>query len=145
MNNKYDTKVRPRLSSNALYMSEDPRLLDQYYDTPIVINDEVKQQLLDSGMDYRLANYYASIFTRDPLVVWSEDVEADSPDDSTALFDAFQGTNYPCVRFKSPPSLHSDIGWRVKFRPMEVQMTDLRMPHLLVLSCCCRVQSFNLV
>ncbi|KAL8884733.1 MAG: hypothetical protein Q9192_006777 [Flavoplaca navasiana] len=81
-------------------------------------------QLLNSGMDYRLATYYASIFARDPLVVWSEDVASDSPEDTTALFEAFQGTNYPCVRFKPPPSLHSDIGWRVEFRPMEVQMTD---------------------
>lgn len=105
-------------------MSEDPRLLDQYHDTHIVIDNEVKQQLLNSGVDDRLATYYASIFARDPLVVWSEDVEPDSPEDSTALFEAFQGTNYPCVRFKPPPSPHSDIGWRVEFRPVEIQMTD---------------------
>ncbi|KAL9613525.1 MAG: hypothetical protein Q9204_008894, partial [Flavoplaca sp. TL-2023a] len=123
-NNKNNARLRPRLSSNALYMSEDPRLLDRYHDTPIVINNEVKQQLLNSGMDHRLATYYASIFARDPLVVWSKDVESDSPEDSTALFEAFQGTNYPCVRFKPPPSLRSDIGWRVEFRPMEVQLTD---------------------
>ncbi|KAL8978841.1 MAG: hypothetical protein Q9205_005676 [Flavoplaca limonia] len=117
-NNKNNAEVRPRLSSNALYMSEDPRLLDQYHDTPVVINNDVKQQLLNSGMDHRLATYYASIFARDPLVIWSKDAEPDSPEeDSTALFEAFQGTNYPCVRFKSPPSRHSDTGWRVDSGP----------------------------
>lgn len=28
------------------------------------------------------------------------------------------------MRFKPPPIDHLDIGWRVEFRPMEVQLTD---------------------
>lgn len=34
-----------------------------------------------------------------------------------------QSTNWQTVRFKPPPA-GSSIGWRVEFRPMEVQMTD---------------------
>ena len=34
-----------------------------------------------------------------------------------------QSTNWQTVRFKPPPP-NSPIGWRVEFRPMEVQITD---------------------
>ena len=34
-----------------------------------------------------------------------------------------QSTNWQTVRFKPPP-IGSPIGWRVEFRPMEVQITD---------------------
>ncbi|KAI4251880.1 MAG: hypothetical protein L6R42_008203, partial [Xanthoria sp. 1 TBL-2021] len=104
-------------------MSEDHRLLDRYNDVHLVIDNGVRQQLLDSGMDERLANHFAHLFARDPLVVFSRDAEMDAPE-STALFETVQGTTYQSVRFKPPPSLQSTIGWRVEFRPMEVQMTD---------------------
>ncbi|CAO1605745.1 glutamate--cysteine ligase [Xanthoria calcicola] len=116
-------QIRSRWSSNNMFMSEDHRLLDRYNDTPLVIDHEVKQQLLDSGMDHRLADHFAHLFARDPLVMFSKDAELDRPE-STAVFQAIQGTTYPTVRFKAPPSPQSDIGWRVEFRPMEVQMTD---------------------
>lgn len=28
------------------------------------------------------------------------------------------------MRFKSPPSHDSEIGWRVEFRPLDIQLTD---------------------
>ena len=34
-----------------------------------------------------------------------------------------QSTNWQTLRFKPPPA-NSPIGWRVEFRPMEVQLTD---------------------
>ena len=34
-----------------------------------------------------------------------------------------QSTNWQTLRFKPPPP-GSSIGWRVEFRPMEVQTTD---------------------
>jgi len=34
-----------------------------------------------------------------------------------------QSTNWQTLRFKPPPP-NSEIGWRVEFRSMEVQMTD---------------------
>ncbi|XP_046885598.1 glutamate--cysteine ligase catalytic subunit isoform X3 [Hypomesus transpacificus] len=36
---------------------------------------------------------------------------------------SLQSTNWQTMRFKPPPP-NSDIGWRVEFRPMEVQLTD---------------------
>ncbi|KAL8695411.1 MAG: hypothetical protein Q9224_003403, partial [Gallowayella concinna] len=76
-------------------------------------------------MDDRLATHFAHLFIRDPLIVFAQDIEPDAPENTTALFDTFQSTNYNTVRFKPPPSMESkDTGWRVEFRSMEVQMTD---------------------
>lgn len=36
------------------------------------------------------------------------------------------------MRFKSPPSAESDIGWRVEFRPMDIQLTDFENAALTV-------------
>jgi glutamate--cysteine ligase catalytic subunit len=41
------------------------------------------------------------------------------------------GTNWNSVRFKPPPA-HSDIGWRVEFRTMEVQITDFENAALTI-------------
>ncbi len=40
-------------------------------------------------------------------------------------------TNWNSVRFKPPPA-HSDIGWRVEFRTMEVQITDFENAALTI-------------
>ncbi|KAL8650580.1 MAG: hypothetical protein Q9226_005085 [Calogaya cf. arnoldii] len=115
-------KSRSRASSNNLYISQDTRLLDQYHDTHIDDDKRVTQQLLNGGMDHRFAKHFAYLFAQDPLVVDSKNAETDAPE-STALFEACQSAHH-CVRFKPPPSLDSGMGWRVEFRPMEVQMTS---------------------
>lgn len=75
-------------------------------------------------MDDRLATHFAHLFIRDPLIVFAQDVEPDAKN-KTALFEAVQGTNWNTIRFKPPPSLDSkNTGWRVEFRPLEVQLTD---------------------
>lgn len=35
-------------------------------------------------------------------------------------FENLQSTNWNSLRFKSPPSVDSDIGWRVEFRPLDI-------------------------
>lgn len=39
-------------------------------------------------------------------------------------FENLQSTNWNTMRFKSPPSTDSEIGWRVEFRPLDIQLTD---------------------
>ena len=73
-------------------------------------------------MDDRLATHFAHLFIRDPIVIFSEDLEG--LDLSKAdHFENIQSTNWQHMRFKPPPA-GSDIGWRVEFRPMEIQITD---------------------
>ncbi len=73
-------------------------------------------------MDDRLATHFAHLFIRDPIVIFSEDLnELDMT--KADHFENIQSTNWQHMRFKPPPP-GSDIGWRVEFRPMEIQMTD---------------------
>src|SRR3569833_389797 len=74
------------------------------------------------GMDERLATHFAHLFIRDPIVIFSEDLKA--LDLSKAdHFENLQSTNWQHMRFKPPPP-DNNIGWRVEFRPMEIQVTD---------------------
>ena len=36
------------------------------------------------------------------------------------------------MRFKPPPSVDSEIGWRVEFRPLDIQLTDFENAALTV-------------
>ena len=49
-----------------------------------------------------------------------------------AHFENLQSTNWNTLRFKSPPSIDTDIGWRVEFRPLDIQLTDFENAALTV-------------
>ncbi|ORY14460.1 glutamate-cysteine ligase-domain-containing protein [Clohesyomyces aquaticus] len=113
---------KSRYASNSTYISQDPRLRREYLDPSLVIDTDLKQRLLDGGMDDLLATHFAHLFIRDPIVVFAEDLQ--ELDLSKAdHFENLQSTNWQHMRFKPPPP-GSDMGWRVEFRPMEIQITD---------------------
>ncbi|KAL2159694.1 hypothetical protein VTH06DRAFT_2263 [Thermothelomyces fergusii] len=113
---------KSRYASNSTYISEDSRLRPEYLDPDLVIDEDIKRQLLDGGMDDRLATHFAHLFIRDPIVIFSEDLkELDLS--KTDHFENIQSTNWQHMRFKPPPA-DNTIGWRVEFRSMEVQITD---------------------
>lgn len=113
---------KSRYASNSTYISTDPRLRPEYLDPNLVIDEKIKQQLLDGGMDDRLATHFAHLFIRDPIVIFNEDLE-ELDLNKTDHFENIQSTNWQHMRFKPPPADNS-IGWRVEFRPMEIQITD---------------------
>ncbi|KAK3325820.1 glutamate-cysteine ligase-domain-containing protein [Apodospora peruviana] len=113
---------KSRYASNSTYISTDPRLRPEYLDPNLVIDQEIKQQLLDGGMDDRLATHFAHLFIRDPIVIFNEDLQ-ELDLSKTDHFENIQSTNWQHMRFKPPPADNS-IGWRVEFRPMEIQITD---------------------
>ena len=91
-------------------------------DPDLVIDEELKQRLLNGGMDDLLATHFAHLFIRDPIVIFNEDLR--SLDLSkTDHFENLQSTNWQHMRFKPPPP-DKDTGWRVEFRSMEIQITD---------------------
>ncbi|KXJ90948.1 glutamate-cysteine ligase [Microdochium bolleyi] len=113
---------KSRYASNSTYISTDHRLRPEYLDPSLIIDEDIKRQLLDGGMDDRLATHFAHLFIRDPIVIFNEDLqELDMA--KTDHFENIQSTNWQHMRFKPPPA-GSDIGWRVEFRPMEIQITD---------------------
>lgn len=59
---------------------------------------------------------------RDPLVIFEEKIDQDDARD-TDHFENLQSTNWHNMRFKPPPP-ETSIGWRVEFRPMEIQTTE---------------------
>lgn len=92
-------------------------------DPNLVVDEELKQRLVDGGMDDLLATHFAHLFIRDPIVVFAEDMKELNLN-KTNHFENLQSTNWQHMRFKPPPH-DKDTGWRVEFRPMEIQMTDL--------------------
>ncbi|KAJ5884813.1 hypothetical protein N7495_009323 [Penicillium taxi] len=114
---------KSRYASNSTYISQDPRLRKEYLDPDLVIDEDIKKRLMDGGMDDLLATHFAHLFIRDPLVIFSEDLEKLDLNQGDH-FENLQSTNWQHMRFKPPPSDKDDIGWRVEFRPMEIQITD---------------------
>lgn len=106
----------------SLYIANDERNKPEYSDISAPINESVRQRLLDNGLDDKLASHIGHLFIRDPLVQFSETIDQDD-EESMDHFENIQSTNWQTVRFKPPP-VNSPIGWRVEFRPMEIQMTD---------------------
>ncbi|GFF46820.1 glutamate--cysteine ligase [Aspergillus lentulus] len=114
---------KSRYASNSTYISQDPRLRKEYLDPELIVDEDIKKRLVEGGMDDLLATHFAHLFIRDPLVIFSEDL--DELDLNKAdHFENLQSTNWQHMRFKPPPPDKADIGWRVEFRSMEIQMTD---------------------
>lgn len=91
-------------------------------DPNLVIDEDIKKRLIEGGMDDLLATHFAHLFIRDPIVIFSEDLKQLDLNEVNH-FENLQSTNWQHIRFKPPPP-DKDIGWRVEFRSMEIQMTD---------------------
>lgn len=110
---------KSRYDSIDSYLSEQA---EKYNDVPLTYDDEIYKQLLDNGIDHLLAQHIAHLFIRDSVSLFSEKVHQNDLED-TDHFENIQSTNWQTMRFKPPPP-NSSIGWRVEFRPCEVQITD---------------------
>lgn len=93
-----------------------------FNDVPLVMNEEYYKEMKEAGIDDLLARHIAHLFIRDPISLFSEKVQITDETD-TDHFENIQSTNWQTMRFKPPPA-GSPIGWRVEFRPTEVQLTD---------------------
>ena len=113
---------KSRYASNSTYIAQDPRLRKEYFDPNLVVDPDMKQKLVDGGMDDLLATHFAHLFIRDPIVVFNEDLQ-ELDLNKVDHFENLQSTNWQHMRFKPPPP-GNDIGWRVEVRPMEIQITD---------------------
>ncbi|KAJ2745234.1 glutamate--cysteine ligase [Coemansia sp. BCRC 34301] len=102
--------------------SSDGHYKPEYNDLDLVYDRDIYQRLASGGIDDLMAKHVSHLFIRDPLVIFEELLKQD---DSVSAdhFENIQSTNWQNVRFKPPPP-NSPIGWRVEFRPLEVQVTD---------------------
>ena len=113
---------KSRYASNSTYISQDPRLRPEYMDPDLIVDEALKAKLMAGGMDDLLATHFAHLFIRDPIVIFDEDLQKLDKDGANH-FENIQSTNWQHMRFKPPPP-DADIGWRVEFRSMEIQITD---------------------
>ncbi|CDO96054.1 unnamed protein product [Kluyveromyces dobzhanskii CBS 2104] len=122
---------KSRYSVVDLYLGGNQFFDSKYNDTEVAINRKVFQRLVDNekfSFDEDLARHFAHLFIRDPLVIFQERINQDN-ETETDHFENIQSTNWQSLRFKVPsqsatPDNKSAPGWRVEFRPMEVQLTD---------------------
>lgn len=113
---------KSRYDSISTFISPEPSLLPRYNDLEIPIDADSYTALLAADVDPLLARHLAHLFIRDPLVIYDSKIAIDDEHYSDH-FENIQSTNWQTVRFKPPPP-DSSIGWRVEFRPMEIQVTD---------------------
>ena len=114
---------KSRYGPISTYISTYSDFDDRYNDTELVVDKDVFNKLIDSGLDYRLARHFAHLFIRDPMVIYKELLHQDNHH-VTDHFENINSTNWQTMRFKPPPDFTSDIGWRVEFRSIEVQPSD---------------------
>jgi glutamate--cysteine ligase catalytic subunit len=118
-----------RWSFSPVYAGHGDHLPEGYqsYST----GDAETQALLEkAGMDSTLSEFFSHMLKYDHLILDPKHLEPESPQD-TYHFRALIGSLWPDIRFKPPPD-GSDIGWRVEFRPMEVQITDFENAAFVV-------------
>lgn len=105
---------------------------DSFNDLPLKYNERVIQQIDNNYpfIDDQLKMHLAHLFVRDPLVVYDGLIASHA--DSLEHFNNIQSTNWQTVRFK-PPTSPAD-GWRVEFRPMDIQFTTKQNAALSIWS-----------
>jgi len=131
------TQIKSRYDSISLFicqhlMEEKSKCSQKYNDILAPTCEEAYNRLIKGGVDGMLARHIAHLFSRDPLVIFTGRVKELNDSESTEHFENLQSTNWQTVRWKPPPASskhlgaggNADIGWRVEFRSMEVQMTD---------------------
>ncbi|KAG5884145.1 hypothetical protein JTB14_021810 [Gonioctena quinquepunctata] len=95
---------------------------EKFNDIPMTYYEEDYQKLIDNGVDHLLAQHVAHLFVRDTISMFSERIHQND-EEETDHYENIQSTNWQTMRLKIPPP-NTDIGWRVEFRPCDVQITD---------------------
>lgn len=118
---------KSRYDSIDSYLSDSSA---KYNDIPLTYDEGYYQTLVDAGVTQELAKHVAHLFIRDPITLYREKLDQDDTKE-TDHFENIQSSNWQTMRFKPPPP-DTPIGWRVEFRPMEVQITDFENAAFVV-------------
>ncbi|KAF1811924.1 GCS-domain-containing protein [Eremomyces bilateralis CBS 781.70] len=126
-------KLKSRWSLCPMYLGPLDPLdgIDHYLDPHTEQqNRQIRDLLVSEGMDPVMASYFATLHARDPLYLHSQDHTVDSvtPED---VHRSICASVWSHVRLKVPEP-EEEQGWRVEFRPMEVQPCDFENAAMLV-------------
>merc|ERR1719336_532870 len=116
---------KSRYDSIDSYLSNCCNKWSGYNDIPILYDPQIYQRLIDGGVDPLMAQHVAHLFIRDSVSMFRNKVNEDGEyeEDDMDHFENIQSTNWQTMRFKPPPP-GDKIGWRVEFRPCELQISD---------------------
>jgi glutamate--cysteine ligase catalytic subunit len=118
LKNNHHRIYKSRYDSIDSYLSPEG---EKYNDIEVVVNEKAYKTLIDNDIDHLLAQHIAHLFIREPVSLFKEKLSID--DNESDHFENIQSTNWQTMRFKPPPT-NAPIGWRVEFRPTELQITD---------------------
>lgn len=118
-----DAKLRSNVS--PVYISPE----GEPYQSYMPGNSETQQELRSIGLDHNFAAHLSYFLRRDPLLLERDHLGAHGSDD-TYHFRSSYRCSWPHVRLKFPEGEAS--GWKVEFRPMEVQLTDFENAAFIV-------------
>lgn len=135
------TYKRTRYGPVSWYLADDEyakKYSAELNDVELPIYEPGYDQLMAGGMDEILARHFASLWIRDPLVIFGDRVKLDN---TTRVdhFENIQSTNWNSVRFKPPPcsadgKTRPSIGWRVELRTPDLQLSDFENAMLASIS-----------
>ncbi|KAI1289759.1 Glutamate--cysteine ligase catalytic subunit [Halotydeus destructor] len=109
---------KSRFGAIEMYLSAAGQV---YNDVEVIHDKAYYEKMINEGVDPVMAKHIANTLLRDPVAMFKE--ELDPPgDDVTIHVNNLLAGHWPIIRFKPPPS--DSIGWRVEFRPVEVQLSD---------------------
>ncbi|CCE64594.1 hypothetical protein TPHA_0I00880 [Tetrapisispora phaffii CBS 4417] len=130
--NKVQSLPKARYSHVDLFLGGNKFFKRTFNDTNVPLNEDLLKVLLENDiapMDYDMAKHFSHLYVRDPLVIFEENINDKTDGSLQNHFENIQSTNWQTLRFKPPtldatPDNKSVPGWRVEFRPLEVQLTD---------------------
>src|SRR6185312_5521698 len=101
---------------------------EEYNDVDQAIDPEI-DQLLGNNIDIDLKGHLNYLFIRDPLVIYEKET-TEHNENELNKYENIHSTNWNTVRLKIP--LSEQCGWRVEFRPMELQSTNFSNAAFLI-------------
>ncbi|CAF0847865.1 unnamed protein product [Adineta ricciae] len=125
-----EERQRPTLNSRCaptpFYLCDEHNHLND-----VELDSKLTEFFYKIGMSPTLAHHFGHLFIRDPLVIIKENLYP--TDDTTSYhFENLNSTVWHSLRFKPPPLDDGKMGWRVEFRPMDIQITDFENASLTV-------------
>jgi len=116
---------KSRYDSIDSYLSKCAQKSPEFNDIKVIYDEAIYKELVDGGVDPLMAQHVAHLFIRDSVSMFRNKVRDDGEyeDEDIDHFENIQSTNWQTMRFKPPPP-GASIGWRVEFRPCELQITD---------------------
>lgn len=130
--------LQPRSGCTPMYLEEAPSAR-QMNDQVLKSAEGTKSDLYKHGVPPALATYLAHVLGRAPLVGTAcmpetDDMSTSAQDARMESLNVHMSTWWPHVRLKLPvlSNANDSLPWRVEFRPMEAQPSDMENAALVV-------------